>query len=69
MAFSGDDSTCPICGEINNCASVQGREIEKCWCMQKVFTPDLFKQIPLESRGKACVCFKCVGGQKEEGGD
>ncbi|MFE3978945.1 MULTISPECIES: cysteine-rich CWC family protein [unclassified Priestia] len=39
MAFSGDDSRCPICGEKNNCASVQDREIEKCWCMQEVFTP------------------------------
>ncbi|MCJ7986449.1 hypothetical protein MUB16_24860 [Priestia sp. OVL9] len=37
--------------------------------MQKVFTPGLFKQIPLESRGKACVCVKCVGRQKKEGED
>ncbi|WP_430136860.1 hypothetical protein [Priestia aryabhattai] len=37
--------------------------------MQKVFTSDLFKQIPLESRGKACVCIKCVGRQKKEGED
>ena len=59
-----DPTRCPICHELNICAmeksKATGSELERCWCMDVVFTPALMDQVPDAAIGKACVCAKCA---------
>jgi hypothetical protein len=59
-----DPNRCPICHELNICAmekaKATGSELERCWCMDAVFTPAVMDQVPYSANGKACVCAKCV---------
>ncbi len=60
-----DPGLCPLCGQGNQCAN----EVERatgvaqgpCWCTSAVFTPELLKRIPADSRRMACVCARCAG--------
>ncbi len=59
-----DATRCPLCREVNQCAM----EIEKacgipqaaCWCTKSKIDSALLNQIPLESRGLACICASCA---------
>ena len=61
-----DATRCPLCREVNQCAM----EIEKasgipqaaCWCTKSKIDSALLNQIPLESRGLACICRSCANG-------
>ena len=59
-----DPSRCPICHEPNVCAmekaKATGSELERCLCMDAVFTPAVMDQVPDSAKGKACVCSKCA---------
>ncbi len=52
-----NDKTCPLCGELNDCKAGTN---EKCWCFDTPVPKALLKLIPLENRGKSCVCKNCV---------
>ena len=49
------DTICPICGEDNNCL-----HNKDCWCVEKTIAKELIEKIPIEKRGKACICKSCV---------
>lgn len=51
-----DDQRCPICGNLNRC-SVESQE---CWCFHTNVPQGLIDQIPVEVRGKACICRNCI---------
>ena len=43
-------------------AKAKGRPLERCWCVDAVFTAELLKVLPEDAKGKACVCIKCAAG-------
>ena len=57
-------SACPLCGAANQCAmeiaKATGKPLERCWCVDAVFTPELLESLPEAAKGKACVCFNCA---------
>lgn len=46
----------PLCGGDNGCKSGS----DNCWCYHTDIPDGIFKLIPEEKRGKACVCLDCV---------
>ena len=58
-----DPAKCPLCGSTNMCAmevaKATGRPLERCWCVDAVFTPEVLKALLEAAKGKACVCFNC----------
>lgn len=55
---------CPLCGKQNECMVGQGH----CWCFNEGgFPPGIFELVPSESKGKHCICKKCVSKYREEG--
>ena len=61
-----DPAICPLCGSTNMCAmeiaKATGKPLERCWCVDAVFTPEVLKALPEATKGKACVCIKCAAG-------
>ena len=59
-----DPAICPLCGSTNMCAmevaKTTGKPLERCWCVDAVFTPELLESLPEAAKGKACVCFNCA---------
>ncbi|MGL4945890.1 MAG: cysteine-rich CWC family protein, partial [Fusobacteriaceae bacterium] len=51
---------CPVCGKINGCHMVAGKDHESCWCMKVKFDKDILQYIPEEYRGVSCVCMECT---------
>jgi hypothetical protein len=41
-------------------AKATGKPLERCWCVDAVFTPELLESLPEAAKGKACVCFNCA---------
>jgi hypothetical protein len=59
-----DATRCPLCGGDNRCAieleHETGRKQPPCWCMDGNFTPALLARIPVQARGQACICARCM---------
>ncbi|MDB5871143.1 MAG: hypothetical protein JWQ07_585 [Ramlibacter sp.] len=59
-----DPTRCPLCGQLNQCAmevqQATGVEQPPCWCTQMDFTAELLDQLPVQARGKACICAGCA---------
>ena len=59
-----DPTRCPICHELNICAmekaKATGSELERCWCVDAVFTPAMIDKVPESAIGKACICARCA---------
>ena len=51
-----DPTRCPICHELNICAMEKAKaicsELERCWCVDAVFTPAVLDQVPDSAKGK-----------------
>lgn len=56
------DKNCPICGQENGCESGS----ENCWCYYTDIPKEIFKLIPEDKRGKACICLDCVEKFKKD---
>ena len=41
-------------------AKTTGKPLERCWCVDAVFTPELLESLPEAAKGKACVCAECA---------
>ena len=58
-----DPAICPLCGNTNMCAmevaKATGKPLERCWCVEAVFTPEVLKALPENAKGKACICAEC----------
>jgi len=50
---------CPLCGGGNACAMAAG-DGSPCWCVAAVFGEALLARVPLDARGRACVCAACA---------
>jgi hypothetical protein len=37
-----------------------GEKQQACWCTQVDFSAQLLEGLPLEARGKACICRACA---------
>lgn len=59
-------SHCPLCGKANQCAmeveKATGEKQPPCWCTRVDFSAELLEKVPLEARGKACICEACARG-------
>jgi hypothetical protein len=55
-----DPSRCPLCGRSNGCAMAAGRIGEPCWCIRVTVTATMLQQIPVDRRGRACLCAACI---------
>ncbi len=68
-AQNPDQSLCPLCGESNACAIVEGdglraTESFQCWCMS-------YPKVDLERKqlNVACLCAKCLKQQLQSAGN
>ena len=55
-----DTSSCPLCGEPNQCALAADPNATGCWCESVEIPDELLAQIPDEAVRKTCVCQKCL---------
>lgn len=60
-----DSKYCPICEEENECMTRAG-EHGNCWCFTEVFSSEIYEIVPKASRGKYCICKKCLYKYREE---
>lgn len=37
-----------------------------CWCFTEVFSSEIYEIVPKASRGKYCICKKCLYKYREE---
>lgn len=52
---------CPICNQPNECGIQAVHENgADCWCFHETFPKELLQQIPINKRGKACICKRCL---------
>lgn len=49
------ERVCPLCGEDNNC-----QHNKDCWCQAVVVPGYIVEMIPVDKRGKACICKSCI---------
>ena len=58
-----DPAICPLCGSTHMCAmevaKAAGRPLERCWCVDAVFTSEVLQALPEDAKGKACICADC----------
>jgi hypothetical protein len=40
-------------------AKATGKPLERCWCVDAVFDPQLLESLPEDTKGKACICSAC----------
>ena len=63
-----DPNRCPLCGQPNQCAMeverATGVKQPPCWCTGLDFSRELLEKLPVESRGKACICNACASAGK-----
>lgn len=57
---------CPICGQDNHCAVVNGKDPISCWCMTTEVPDALLKTVPEESKGQSCICRSCIEKFQQE---
>jgi len=56
-----EGTVCPLCGGPNGCPLASDAPYKgSCWCMQLDMPEELMKRLPEESRGRSCICHRCV---------
>jgi len=56
VSVKGLERICPLCGQDNNCQHGEGG----CWCDTVKFPKQILDLIPIDKRGKACICKSCL---------
>jgi len=59
-----DPAVCPLCGEPNRCAMVEGKT--DCWCCDVEIPEAVLEAIPDAARGVACICRQCATGNNHD---
>lgn len=54
------NNICPICGKDNECAIANGKNPNKCWCMNFNIKPEVLNIIKTKYKDKACICKNCL---------
>jgi len=62
MALNDIEKICPICGRLNNCQHDQG----DCWCEKIEIPKYILDLVPVDKRGKACICKSCIEKYKKK---
>jgi len=54
--------TCPLCGELNNCAMADANQDDEqpCWCKSETFPQALLDKVPAAEEHRACICSNCL---------
>ncbi|MGZ8993995.1 MAG: cysteine-rich CWC family protein [Burkholderiaceae bacterium] len=61
MSAASSASSCPLCGEPNQCAMASaGAEALPCWCTRAAFSAALLASVPPSAKGRFCICQRCV---------
>ena len=60
MPLTPSAGSCLLCGGSNACALASSATDSPCWCTQMLFPAELLASVPLDARGKACICRRCV---------
>ncbi|HZA95555.1 MAG TPA: cysteine-rich CWC family protein [Burkholderiaceae bacterium] len=61
MSVISAASSCPLCGEPNQCAmATAGADAAPCWCEQHSFSEALLTAVPPSAKGRFCICQRCV---------
>ena len=55
-----DPARCPICGDLNECATVADPDATECWCEAVKFPQDLLARVPKNAVARVCVCRHCI---------
>jgi hypothetical protein len=67
-----DPGRCPLCGQPNTCAMetqrASGIPQGPCWCRQVDFAADLLARVPVEARGRSCICPACARSPQDRTG-
>ena len=53
-----DASICPLCGEPNGCAIVEGKS--ECWCFTATVPEAVVARVPDDDRNRRCICQRCA---------
>jgi Cysteine-rich CWC len=57
-------NTCPLCGQVNECAMELERKTgvkqAPCWCTTVMFDAALLARLPLHQKNLTCICAKCA---------
>lgn len=53
-------SLCPLCGKENNCYIEKGLDPSRCWCITTKLPNELLERVPIEKKGKSCICKDCI---------
>ena len=64
-----DKAICPLCGDLNHCATAADPNATECWCEDVKFPAELLAQIPESIGDKVCVCRTCLQNYREKTGD
>ncbi|GAB3106247.1 cysteine-rich CWC family protein [Aestuariicella hydrocarbonica] len=58
---------CPICQQQNHCGNQQRQQTASataddfdCWCLHETIDPNLLESLPLQQRGRSCICQSCA---------
>jgi len=60
-----DESRCPLCHELNRCASETG-DGARCWCMSAEIPKEALRLVPDELKVKSCICQACATRYRSE---
>lgn len=58
-----DEKHCPLCGGDNHC-QVEVNQQTSCWCMTAKVPKGVIEAVPVESKGKQCICQNCIDTYK-----
>ncbi len=65
MPASVDPKVCPLCGRDNTCAMASAGDAtaaNPCWCTNVAIPAEVLARIPVDARGRACLCRACAAG-------
>ncbi|MFI8483022.1 cysteine-rich CWC family protein [Pseudomonas sp. NPDC078700] len=53
-------STCPLCGQLNQCAQAGvAAPVHSCWCFAQKIAPEILEKIPA-GMDRSCICPRCA---------
>jgi nickel-dependent lactate racemase len=57
-----DKKICPICGAENNCATANGTDPYKCWCIEIKIPEEVLEELTKAKTRETggCFCKSCV---------
>jgi hypothetical protein len=66
QATEFDAARCPICGELNECATAADPNATECWCESVKFPHNLLDGLPEGALGRVCICRRCIENHHRE---